>query len=550
MADECDISDHMAKPATGGAMYLISIQIFSRAITFSANQILLLHVSPEALGIAMQLELYSITVLHFSRESIRVAAQTEPQHLQEAKKKERSGNPGKIIQDELWKDSPPNSASQALVNMSYLAAIFGCLMLYIFGFLYMRVASVNILNAPYFNKSLALVGIATVLELFAEPCFAVVQHNMLYQSRAAIETVSALAKGLFSCGTAFWVRRMGLDRGPLPYAIGQVAYGLFIFCGYFIVAKRLTGKGGFSLLPACLSKEQYLSGFISLPLLYRSASIFFQSVVKHLLTQGDTMILTALSTLEDQGLYALASNYGGLVARLVFQPIEESSRTAFGRWLPSRKPRIAKPVSVTFARSHLQDMLHAYFLLTIVSWALGPLLLPVALRVILNSRWALLNIQEPLLAYCYYIPFLAFNGITEAFVSSAASNSELRAQASWMGACSLAFAFAAYFLLKVADLGVRGLVWANIFNMALRILWSFRFIQKYFGKHKQELRLRDVLPRRETCAVGIVTWSCTLALHTPISTKTNVAGAFFAGAIVTITIKKFSEGANHPLSNQ
>ncbi|KMU87343.1 hypothetical protein CIHG_04789 [Coccidioides immitis H538.4] len=86
--------------------------------------------------------------------------------------------------------------------------------------------------------------------------------------------------------------------------------------------------------------------------------------------------------------------------------------------------------------------------------------------------------------------------------------------------------------------------------MALRILWSFRFIQKYFGKYKQELRLRDVLPRRETCAVGIVTWSCTLALHTPISTKTNVAGAFFAGAIVTITIKKFSEGANHPLSNQ
>ena len=33
--------------------------------------------------------------------------------------------------------------------------------------------------------------------------------------------------------------------------------------------------------------------------------------------------------------FALASNYGGLLARLIFQPVEESSRNTFGRLLAS-----------------------------------------------------------------------------------------------------------------------------------------------------------------------------------------------------------------------
>ena len=58
-----------------------------------------------------------------------------------------------------------------------------------------------------------------------------------------------------------------------------------------------------------------------------------QSVVKHVLTQGDTFLVSLLSTPEVQGTYALANNYGGLLARLLFQPVEESSRTYFSRVL-------------------------------------------------------------------------------------------------------------------------------------------------------------------------------------------------------------------------
>ena len=37
-----------------------------------------------------------------------------------------------------------------------------------------------------------------------------------------------------------------------------------------------------------------------------------QSVVKHFLTEGDKFLVSLLSPLEDQGGYAIASNYGTL----------------------------------------------------------------------------------------------------------------------------------------------------------------------------------------------------------------------------------------------
>jgi oligosaccharide translocation protein RFT1 len=41
-----------------------------------------------------------------------------------------------------------------------------------------------------------------------------------------------------------------------------------------------------------------------------------QSVVKHFLTEGDKFLVSRLSPLEDQGGYAIASNYGMFLARV------------------------------------------------------------------------------------------------------------------------------------------------------------------------------------------------------------------------------------------
>jgi oligosaccharide translocation protein RFT1 len=38
-----------------------------------------------------------------------------------------------------------------------------------------------------------------------------------------------------------------------------------------------------------------------------------QSLFKHVLTEGDKFLVSRISALEDQGGYALASNYGAMV---------------------------------------------------------------------------------------------------------------------------------------------------------------------------------------------------------------------------------------------
>ena len=55
-------------------------------------------------------------------------------------------------------------------------------------------------------------------------------------------------------------------------------------------------------------------------------------LVKHAITEGDKIALTALGADPAiLGAYAVAHNYGSLVARLAFVPIEESLRLVFGQ---------------------------------------------------------------------------------------------------------------------------------------------------------------------------------------------------------------------------
>lgn len=76
-----------------------------------------------------------------------------------------------------------------------------------------------------------------------------------------------------------------------------------------------------------------------------------QSLLKHVLTEGDKIVLARATSLEqgcggqtgghagcsgggslyEQGVYAIASGYGSLAARLLFQPLEEAARLMFSK---------------------------------------------------------------------------------------------------------------------------------------------------------------------------------------------------------------------------
>jgi oligosaccharide translocation protein RFT1 len=260
-------------------------------------------------------------------------------------------------------------------------------------------------------------------------------------------------------------------------------------------------------------KSRYIMSYFSRTLLALAASLFLQSAIKHVLTQGDSLLIATFSSLQDQGIYALASNYGGLIARMLFQPIEEASRNLFAKMLSSttkdkdkdkKKPDAA---NVQAAANILADIIKLYLLISIIAAAIGPAVAPILLRLFAGSTWASAGAGAVLSTYCYYIPLLALNGVTEAFISSVATSSELHKQSIWMTIFSLGFGGAAYVFLHLLGWGAQGLVWANFVNMALRILWSTWFIVGYLGRNGASLDVGSMMPSSGSRSAGLASWA-------------------------------------------
>ncbi|KAL4987489.1 Rft protein-domain-containing protein [Aspergillus falconensis] len=501
----------MLVSAISGTTILIFVQLASRVLIFASNQVILRSLSPSTLGIAAQLELLLISILYFSRESIRAAIQRQPlESLPAHPAATISTNAlSSVKEQEEEKRRIRATSSQSIVNMSYLSIGMGVITATAFAAFYVRFASVEVSESPYYHTSVAITTIASLIELGSEPIFAVILQYMLYSKRAAVEIIAAFSKSLVTCGTSMWAVRNSHSLGVLPFALGHLSHALVLFCGYFIVALRQSNDWPFSFLLSRISPSDssaYVGGRFSWRLVTLSASVFFQLVVKHLLTQGDSMILAAMTNLQDQGIYSLASNYGGLLARILFQPIEESSRLIFSSLLSigESKDRVANVTTVTTAKGYLLNVMRGYMMIAVLIIPLGPALAPKALHILGGRRWTAPELDGLLALYCYYIPFLAFNGIGEAFVSSAANPAELRKQAAWMGVFSACFAIAAYLFLSVGGLGARGLVYANIVNMSVRIIWSYSFVRKYFRQHKLDLSMNEFALRPSTYTAGAI----------------------------------------------
>lgn len=514
----------LLRSSASGTTLLIIIQLTSRLITFAANQLILRKLSPAILGIAAQLELYLATILYFSRESIRIAIQRQPLKTVAGNQKNSGGDSnGKV-----WTED--SIASQSVVNVSYLGLGLGVPLAAMITLFYIRFTPERVFETPYCHTGVAITGAASLLELGVEPFFAVVQQHLLYKKRAVVEMSAAFIKSLAVCGTFIWASKAGIDVGVLPFALGHLFHAIVLICGYIVTMLDVAREAGFSfllmriqsryattktevriVLTVCSNQSKYMAGRFSYQLVSLSANVFLQSAVKYLLTQGDSMILAAMSTLEDQGIYSLASNYGGLVARIIFQPIEESSRTLFSSLLSPGEGIAPDPGSINIAKTHMIDILRAYGFLSIIIFPLAPSLVPQILHLLGGHRWDSTEVDQLLTMYCYYIPFLGFNGITEAFVSSAASPSELRKQTGWMGTFSASFVLAAYAFLKIGNMGAQGLVWANIVNMVVRTTWSYLFINSYLRRHQNGLYLAEFGPRLHTQIAGIIATSVMLS---------------------------------------
>ncbi|KAH8992548.1 Rft protein-domain-containing protein [Lactarius hatsudake] len=195
-------------------------------------------------------------------------------------------------------------------------------------------------------------------------------------------------------------------------------------------------------------------------LLHLSGAMTARSVVKHFLTEGDKLLISHLSPLADQGGYAIASNYGSPVARVVFHPIEETSRI-FSKSLSSspassssENDQEALGTAVELLSSLL--LLFTHFLLLVF----GPPYLPLATVLVPPPQYQQTSMPRVLRAFRFYLPTMAYNGVPEAFLASVCTPADLRAQSRMMAAASAA-------LIATALAGA-ALVWANTASMAAR----------------------------------------------------------------------------------
>ncbi|KAF5026245.1 hypothetical protein F66182_1676 [Fusarium sp. NRRL 66182] len=507
-----------------GASLLITLQLLSRLVTFVANQLLLRYLTAPLLGLSTQLEVYYLSVLFFARESLRVAIQRRSE----------------------GKDAA-SVESQAVVNLGYLSIGLGSFVSLGLGWMYLSYATEATLQTPYLVESLYLYGFAAMVELLSEPCFVLMQTRLQFGTRAAAESIATFLRCIFVFGSAVWASKNS-DIGVLPFALGQITYGASLLLVYIVSGYQLASSIGFSLLPRSITTKdgRFWGSLFDRQTIGLAGSMMAQSVVKHLLTQGDTFLVSLLASTNVQGAYALANNYGGLLARLLFQPVEESSRSYFSRLLSSATPvkEGGKPSpAVTEAKQNLQTLLRLYILLSSIIVNIGPFAAPPLLALVAGKQWAGSGAGHVLAAYCFYIPFLALNGLTESFVASVATEAEVHKQSGWMGAFSVMFASSAFLFMRIYPLGAIGLVLANIINMACRIIWSGAFIKRFFKQHGAEFKIKSLLPE-STLGVSIATAILLKQLKIadnadqPIKTLIKIAGSAIPLLLLILVLER------------
>lgn len=229
-----------------GAKFLILLQLGSRMLTFIVNQILLRFLSPELLGISVQLELFMISVLYFSRESLRTALQrhtAEPAAEKGGKEREDQGA--------LLAEGSLAAQSQTVVNLSLLTVPLGIVFASVLALFYSRsFASSDTASQPYFSESIGLYILATLLELLSEPCFALAQQKLLYKLRAGAESVAAFTRCILTCGLTVYAARVAKIEGglgPLPFAVGQVGYAMMLLSIYWWRIWGIAGEEGLGM---------------------------------------------------------------------------------------------------------------------------------------------------------------------------------------------------------------------------------------------------------------------------------------------------------------
>ncbi|KAG0706405.1 Rft protein-domain-containing protein [Suillus ampliporus] len=480
---------------------LMGLQLGSRLLTFILNQALFRLASPQAYGTAaIQFELILSTILFLSREGVRNT-------LLRAWPRDTTihNNQG---------SSPKDDRVPALANLSALPIILGLPISLATTVVYATLASIEVCDQPYFHVALSTYVFAALCELLSEPMHNQAMGEVRTGARVRAEGLGITCKTLVTYLVLLYdsTRPESGEFALVAFALGQLAYSVVVFCSYVYQMgyptfwpTRLATRHSPEATDSRSKFHLIASRYFDVTSLYLSLTMSGQSLVKHILTEGDKIILSWWSHLQGQGGYAIAVNYGSLVARIVFQPLEEMCRVYFSRILcPSTGAQVDRR-SLAEASETLLSLVSIQSACSVLVIVFATVYLPIFLRILLPSQYLSTSAPKVLAAWIWYIPPLAINGVLEAFFSSIATPQDLRRQSRWLVAFSITFLLSAVGFYA-SGFGDVSLVYANIINLAARIVYAAQYASTFFDRNKTTHGWKTSMPTWQFLLAAVISY--------------------------------------------
>ncbi|XP_014648471.1 PREDICTED: protein RFT1 homolog [Ceratotherium simum simum] len=452
-----EVLGQAARLASSGLL----LQVLFRLITFVLNAFILRFLSKEIVGIVnVRLTLLYSTTVFLAREAFRRACLS-----------------GGTQRD--WRQT---------LNLLWLTVPLGVFWSLFLGWIWLQLLEVPDPNViPHYGTGVVVFALSVVVELLGEPFWVLAQAHMFVKLKVIAESLSVILKSVLTACLVLWLPHWGLHI----FSLAQLFYTTVLVLCYVIYFTKLLGSPEstkqqtlpVSRMTDLLPNVMRSKAFVNWTEAKLTWSFFKQSFLKQILTEGERYVMTFLNVLNfgDQGVYDIVNNLGSLVARLIFQPIEESFYIFFAKVLERGKDAtLQKQEDVAVAAVVLESLLKLALLagltITVFGFAYSQLALDIYGGTMLSSG------SGPVLlrSYCLYVLLLAINGVTECFTFAAMSKEEVDRYNCTMLALSSSFLVLSYLLTRWC--GSVGFILANCFNMAIRITQSFRFIHRYYRK--------------------------------------------------------------------
>ncbi|KAF4586492.1 Oligosaccharide translocation protein rft1 [Pleurotus pulmonarius] len=457
---------------------LFILHVLTRFLTFALNQLLLRTTTPTAFGVtAIQFELVFGGVVLLLREGVRGVVV-------------RLGVGLMADGSNTTKGTLQRSREiQSLTNLTHLPLLAGAPILIVVSVLYASfLASSETASQPHFVEAVVLYSFAGLLELGCEPAYGLATSTLRTDIRVRAEGLGVTLKSVATFLILYFSHHSHIagdarQYALLAYAFGQLAYSITLALSYATAFKDRSSL--LSLMPTYFIPRMVNLAF----------TINAQALLKHVLTESDKLVLSSFSvSLAAQGGYAIAANYGSLVARLVFLPIEESLRLFFSRILalpspasPSQSPSTepSSPSrsmsSLLHAHGSLATLLKSQLSLSLILVTFAPIYLPYVLPLLLPPAFLQeTNAAELLQAWLWCLPVLSLNGGLESFVAVTAETGDIARQSLFMFLFSLLYVLSSLVFYSYFRLGDAALIYANIVNLLARIAFCLSFVRAFF----------------------------------------------------------------------